>query len=73
MAATLLNPPELARPHGYSHGAIGRGKLLAVAGQIGWDANSKLVSDEISAQFDQALANVVAVLKAAGAAPEDLI
>jgi enamine deaminase RidA (YjgF/YER057c/UK114 family) len=73
MAATLINPPELARPLGYSHGAIGRGRFLAIAGQIGWDANSKLVSGEIATQFEQALANVVVVLRAAGGTPEDLI
>ena len=46
MSTELINPPELARPKGYSHAAAGRGKTVALAGQIGWDASSKLVSAE---------------------------
>jgi enamine deaminase RidA (YjgF/YER057c/UK114 family) len=69
----LINPPELARPRGYSHGAMARGHVLALAGQIGWDASGKLVSTDFAAQFAQALANLVAVLLAAGGAPEQLL
>ena len=71
--ATLINPPDLARPIGYSHGAWGRGRVLALAGQIGWDAGSRLVSTELVPQFAQALANLTHVLRAAGGLPEDLI
>ena len=69
----LVNPPSLARPRGYSHGAMARGRTLALAGQIGWDANAKLVSSELAPQFAQALANLVETLKTAGGRPEDLI
>jgi enamine deaminase RidA (YjgF/YER057c/UK114 family) len=71
--ATLINPPSLARPIGYSHGALGRGRPLALAGQIGWDAEGRLVSSEFAAQFRQALANLTTVLRAAGGRPEELI
>ncbi len=73
MATTLINPPDLARPIGFSHGAVGRGRLLAVAGQIGWDGDGRLVSDDFAAQFEQALANVARVVAAAGGRPEDVI
>src|SRR5436190_1230574 len=73
MPANLINPPELARPRGYSHGAAGRGRLLAVAGQVGLDGQGRLVSREFVAQFEQALANVARVLAAAGGRPEDLL
>jgi enamine deaminase RidA (YjgF/YER057c/UK114 family) len=73
MGVTLINPPELARPAGYSHGALGQGRVLALAGQIGWDAEARLVSDEFAPQFEQALANLVATLRAAGGRPEDLV
>lgn len=73
MAAELINPPELAQPRGYSHGAAGRGRTLALAGQIGWDQNAKLVSSEFAPQFAQALANLVTTLRAAGGQPDDLI
>jgi enamine deaminase RidA (YjgF/YER057c/UK114 family) len=73
MPVELVNPPSLARPRGYSHGALGRGRTLALAGQIGWDAGGKLVSTEFAPQFAQALGNLVEVLRAAGGKPEDLI
>jgi enamine deaminase RidA (YjgF/YER057c/UK114 family) len=50
----------------------GRGEVLLVAGQIGWDADAKLVSADFVAQFDQALANVVAVVEAAGGRGEHI-
>jgi enamine deaminase RidA (YjgF/YER057c/UK114 family) len=50
-----------------------RGEFLAVAGQIAWDAQARLVPGGFAAQFEQALANVVAVVRAAGGAPEDLV
>jgi enamine deaminase RidA (YjgF/YER057c/UK114 family) len=73
VTARLVNPPGLAQPRGYSHGAWGRGRVLAIAGQIGWDSSSKLVSADFAPQFAQALANLTVVLRAAGGAPEDLI
>ena len=69
----LINPPELARPLGYSHAAAGRGRTVALAGQIGWDAKSQLVSADLAPQFERALANLATALKAAGGKPEDLI
>jgi enamine deaminase RidA (YjgF/YER057c/UK114 family) len=71
--ATLVNPPELARARGYSHAATGRGTVVALAGQIGWDANSQLVSPEFAPQFERALANLAASLRAAGGQPEHLL
>jgi enamine deaminase RidA (YjgF/YER057c/UK114 family) len=71
--ADLINPPSLAKARGYSHAAIGRGRVLALAGQIGWDANGKLVSREFAPQFAQALANLAETLRFAGGKPEDLI
>jgi len=69
----LVNPPSLAKPRGYSHGAVARGRTLALAGQIGWDASARLVSAELAPQFAQALANLVETLKAADGRAEDLI
>jgi enamine deaminase RidA (YjgF/YER057c/UK114 family) len=71
--ATPINPPELARARGYSHGALARGRTLALAGQIGWDAAGKLVSTEFAPQFAQALRNLVVVLHEAGGLPGDLV
>ena len=68
----LFNPPALARSRGYSHAAAGRGRTVALAGQIGWDAKQAIVSEDFVAQFDRALANVVAVVTAAGGSPEQI-
>jgi enamine deaminase RidA (YjgF/YER057c/UK114 family) len=73
MAATPVQPAGWPRPHGYSNGMRARGQLVAVAGQIGWDASGRLVSPTFAAQFEQALANVVTVVSAAGGSREDLI
>jgi enamine deaminase RidA (YjgF/YER057c/UK114 family) len=62
----LVNPATLAKPRGYSHGISGTGRLLFVAGQIGWTAESTLVGPRLADQFDQALANVLTVVTGAG-------
>ena len=69
----LVNPPGLAPPRGYSHGIVSRGRLLFVAGQIGWNARGEIVSERFAEQFDQALANVLAVVGEAGGPPESLV
>jgi len=68
MSFKLINPDALGAPSGYSHGLLveGGGKLLFIAGQIAWDQNQKIVSDDFVEQFDKALANVITVVKAAG-------
>ena len=69
-----VDPPELGSPRGYANGIrvpAGR-RLLFVAGQVGWDGEQRLVSADFAAQFGQALANVLAVVRAAGGEPADL-
>lgn len=70
---TPVNPPSLAHPHGYSHGMKGSGELLFVAGQIGWNREGRLVSDDFVKQFDQALGNLLEVVSAAGGTPTALV
>ena len=67
-----IQPDGWPRPKGYANGVAAKGELLFIAGQIGWDAGEKLVSDELTPQFEQALKNVAAVLAAAGGKPEHL-
>ena len=67
-----VNPPGWARPKGYSNGIVGRGSLVFVAGQVGWNAEERFESDDFVAQVRQALLNTVAVLAAAGARPEHI-
>ena len=73
MSMTVINPEELADPSGYNNGLLFEGgKLLFVAGQIGWDRAGRIVSDDFPEQFAQALANVLAVVRAAGGSPASI-
>lgn len=75
MSGVPINPPALGAPRGYSNGMLGPagGRLLAIAGQIAWNAEQKIVSDDFAAQFEQALGNVVEVVRAAGGEPADVV
>ncbi|MEM1041265.1 MAG: RidA family protein [Bacteroidota bacterium] len=66
---TTLQPPDWPRPKGYANGILAEGRLLFVAGQIGWDADERL-ADGLAAQTEQALRNILAVLREGGAGPE---
>lgn len=67
-----VNPAGLARPRGFSHGIETSGRLLFVAGQVGWNGQAQIVSDRFVDQFDQALANVLTVVTEAGGGPESI-
>ncbi len=63
----ILLPEGWAPPVGYANGiAVDAGRIVFIAGQVGWDAQQRFQSAEIAPQFDQALRNVLAVLAAAG-------
>jgi len=69
----LINPEALGAPKGYSNGVLAaEGRLLFVAGQVGWNAEEKFESDVFADQFDKALSNVIEVVRAAGGAPHDV-
>ena len=69
----FINPPDWKRPLGFANGVIAEGKLFFVAGQIGWDGQQNLVSDDFGEQAAQALRNIAAVLEAGGAKPEHVV
>ncbi len=69
----VIQPEGWARPKGYANGVSASGRTIFVAGQIGWDAEQRLVGDALVAQAKQALENIVAVLAADGARPEHLV
>ncbi len=73
MSARAIELPGHPRPRGYANGMAARGEVLAIAGQIGWDAAQRLVDAAFVPQFQQALTNVVAVLTTAGGQTTDLI
>lgn len=73
MKAQAVLPAGWPRPSGYAHGMLGEGKLLVCAGQMGVREDRELAGPDLVSQFDQALANVCQVVRAAGGAPADIV
>jgi len=69
----VILPPGWPRPKGYANGVVARGRLLFIAGMVGWDAQGVFHSDDFAAQARQALENIAAVLREAGAKPEHIV
>ena len=73
MPGEVLLPPGWAPPIGYANGiAVPAGRIVFVAGQVGWDEQQRFQSDQLVPQFEQALKNVLAILAQAGGAPEHI-
>ncbi|HTW03922.1 MAG TPA: RidA family protein [Streptosporangiaceae bacterium] len=73
MALERVNPPELGRPSGFSHAVrADGGQLIFLAGQTAYGPDGAIVGDTVAAQFEQALANLLTALRAAGGSPADL-
>lgn len=68
----ILQPEGWPRPVGYANGISARGRMLFVAGQVGWDTTG-VFADGLVAQVRQALDNIVSVLRAGGAEPRHLV
>ena len=68
-----INPEGWPRPSGYANGVLADGRFLAISGQIGWNERGEIVSPEFLDQAEQALRNVLAVLRTAGGGPEHLV
>jgi len=72
-APQVLHPPGWAPAIGYANGiAAGAGRIVFVAGQVGWDAQQHFASEDIVPQFEQALRNVLEVVAQAGGRPEHI-
>lgn len=69
----ILQPPHWLKPRGYSNGMAARGKLVCIAGQVGWNAEEKFETDDFVGQVRQALQNIVDVLAEAGGKPGDIL
>jgi enamine deaminase RidA (YjgF/YER057c/UK114 family) len=69
----FLQPKGWKPAKGYSNGIAAEGRLVFIAGQIGWTEDAQLVGDDFVAQVEQALKNVVAVLAEAGAEPRHIV
>ena len=69
----VLLPPGWPRPKGYANGVTARGRMVFIAGMIGWDAQGEFPSDDFADQARLALRNIVEVLREAGGKPEHIV
>ncbi len=69
----ILHPEGWKPTIGYSNGiAADSGRIVFVAGQVGWNAQQVFESEDIIPQFEQALINVLAILAESGGKPEHI-
>ena len=69
----ILQPPGWARAKGFSNGIAAQGRLVFIAGQVGWTGEGKWEARDFAGQFRQTLKNIVAVLKEADGRPEHIV
>ncbi|MFI9545690.1 RidA family protein [Streptomyces sp. NPDC052016] len=73
MSVERVNPPGLSPPAGFSHAVVATGdRVVFLAGQTALDADGKVVGETLPEQFERALGNLLAALRAAGGTPRDL-
>lgn len=73
MELERVNPPGLAKPSGFAHAVVATGgRIVFLAGQTALDQAGRIVGANVASQFEQALANLLAALRAAGGRPEHL-
>jgi enamine deaminase RidA (YjgF/YER057c/UK114 family) len=72
-ALRILQPPGWARAKGFSNGIAASGRLVFIAGQVGWTPECKWEARDFAGQFRQALKNVLEVLKEANGRPEHVV
>lgn len=73
MSNSIVNPSFWPRPRGYSNGLLTKEGLLFVAGQIGWNENQEIESNDLVEQTRQALQNVLTVVESAGGKASDVV
>ncbi len=70
---TILQPPGWARAKGFSNGIAASGKLVFIAGQVGWTGEGKWEARDFAGQFKQAIKNILEVLAQANGKPEHIV
>jgi enamine deaminase RidA (YjgF/YER057c/UK114 family) len=68
----FLHPRSWKQPKGFANGIVAEGRMVFLAGQVGWNAEQKFDSEDFIAQARQALANIVALVEEAGGKAEHI-
>jgi enamine deaminase RidA (YjgF/YER057c/UK114 family) len=63
---TFLHPRGWKPAKGFANGVVAEGRLIFLAGQVGWNAEQRFESEDFVAQARQALANIVTLVNEAG-------
>ena len=69
----ILQPPGWAKPKGFSNGIAANGRLVFVAGQVGWTGEGKWEARDFAGQFRQTLKNIIEILGQGNAKPEHIV
>ncbi len=69
----ILQPPGWVAPKGYANGVVSSGRMIFLAGQVGWDARGVFHCKDFVGQTRQALQNIVELLAGAGAGPQHIV
>ena len=69
----ILQPPGWAKPKGYANGIVAQGRLVFIAGQVGWTPDGEWQARDFAGQFRQAVANILEVLAQAGGEPHHIV
>ena len=72
MKPEIIHPDGWAPALGYSNGMLMADGTLHIGGQIGWDEDKNFVSSDFIGQMEQALANIAAIVRAAGGDVSDI-
>jgi enamine deaminase RidA (YjgF/YER057c/UK114 family) len=74
MSKTIVNPPALAKPTGYSYAIKKTGTPVFISGQVALDAEGKLVGEnDAAAQTEQVFKNLQAVVEGCGGTMGDIV
>ena len=68
-----LHPANWKPAKGYANGILAEGRTVYLGGQVGWNADQVFEAHDFAGQVEQALRNIVDILKEAGAGPEHLV
>ncbi|MBZ0147376.1 MAG: RidA family protein [Pseudorhodoplanes sp.] len=73
MPIQILHPRDWSPAVGYANGiSVEAGRIVFIAGQVGWNANKHFQSSDLVPQFEQAIKNILVILAEAGGNPSHI-
>lgn len=69
----IIQPAGWKPAKGYANGVLAEGARLYVGGQIGWNKDQVFEHHDFVGQMEQALLNIVEIVKSAGGTATDIV